>query len=168
MKVNKVVAFEKVVTLFKTEVVSYDIPKLPCTELEDAFDEIELLGYPLCNPFKLIDSPLESQIRGKDLHKYIKKFVTVEGYYVTAKNTSTHDGKAMHFGTFLDVEGDFIDTVHFPPIAAKYPFRGRGVYRITGRVLEEFDAISIEVTQMFRIATIEDPRYSDKDNKAIV
>ena len=67
----------------------------------------------------------------------------------------------MHFGTFLDRDGHFIDTVHFPPIAAKFPFRGRGVYKITGRVLEEFDCINIEVISMLRLATIEDPRYSD-------
>ena len=44
--------------------------------------------------------------------------------------------KLMYFGTFLDRDGDFIDTVHFPPVAAKYPFRGKGIYKITGKVMK--------------------------------
>lgn len=67
----------------------------------------------------------------------------------------------MFFGTFLDREGDFIDTVHFPPVAAKFPFRGKGIYKITGKVLEEFDCINIEVISMYRLSVIEDPRYAD-------
>ena len=67
----------------------------------------------------------------------------------------------MYFGTFLDRDGHFIDTVHFPPVAAKFPFRGKGVYTITGRVLEEFECINIEVSAIYRLAIIEDPRYAD-------
>ena len=67
----------------------------------------------------------------------------------------------MLFGTFLDHDGDFIDTVHFPPVAAKFPFRGKGIYNITGRVLVEFDCVNIEVISMYKQAVIEDPRYSD-------
>ena len=44
----------------------------------------------------------------------------------------------MHFGTFIDQKGNFIDTTHFPYTVKKYPFRGRGVYRIIGKVVEEF------------------------------
>ncbi|MCP3895119.1 MAG: hypothetical protein GY706_10895, partial [Bacteroides sp.] len=66
------------------------------------------------------------------------------------------------FGTFLDREGVFIDTVHFPQIVRKFPWRGRGVYLIEGKVISEFDALSIEVTNFQRVSIIEDPRYSDK------
>jgi DNA polymerase-3 subunit alpha len=67
----------------------------------------------------------------------------------------------MYFGTFLDRDGDFIDTVHFPPVATKFPFRGKGVYKITGKVLVEFDCTNIEVISMYKLSIIEDPRYSD-------
>ena len=67
----------------------------------------------------------------------------------------------MYFGTFLDKDGDFVDTVHFPLVAAKYRFQGSGIYRITGKVMEEFDCINLEVVKMERLAIIEDPRYSD-------
>jgi hypothetical protein len=53
----------------------------------------------------------------------------------------------MHFGTFLDRDGDFIDTVHFPPVAAKYPFRGKVFIELIGKVMIEFDCVNIEVIQ---------------------
>ena len=93
--------------------------------------------------------------------RVIGKIIGIDGYLVTTKRTSTSNKKQMYFGTFLDKEGDFVDTVHFPPVAAKYPFRGRGIYRISGRVIEEFDCINIEVIKMERLAIIEDPRYAE-------
>ena len=54
MKINKVSMEEQVVTLFKTEKISYQTPRLSSSRYEDAFDEIEYLGFPLCDPFDLI------------------------------------------------------------------------------------------------------------------
>ena len=51
-------------------------------------------------------------------------------------------------------------------MASLYRFRGKGIYSITGKVIEEFDCISIEVTKMTRYPIIEDPRYSDKKLEA--
>ncbi|MBL7874627.1 MAG: DNA polymerase III subunit alpha, partial [Cyclobacteriaceae bacterium] len=39
------------VELFDTEPKEFPLPELKRNVLEDAFDEIELLGFPLCNPF---------------------------------------------------------------------------------------------------------------------
>lgn len=165
MKINKVTFDEHKITLFKTERVSYKTPDLPSTKLEDAFDEIELLGYSLCNPFRLLLNPPKIEFRANDLPKYINTMVTVVGYLVTTKRTTTSNGKQMYFGTFLDVDGYFIDTVHFPPITSKFPFRGKGIYLLKGKVLEEFDCINIEVREMMRLAIIEDPRYSENQVK---
>ena len=60
----------------------------------------------------------------------------------------------MHFGTFLDIEGRWIDTVHFPPSAKDHPFRGNGCYLLKGKVTEEFDFMSIEIHHMQRLDTI--------------
>ena len=68
----------------------------------------------------------------------------------------------MNFGTFLDRKGYFLDRVHFPDVAKRYPFRGRGVYRIIGKVAEEFGFHAIEVSEMYKEAMIEDPRYSEE------
>ena len=160
LKISKVPLQEEVISLFKTERISYKTPELKSTELENAFDEFELLGFPLCNPFKLLVKPQYNNSRARNLPYYKNKIIAIEGYLVTTKRTRTSNGKTMYFGTFLDRDGDFIDTVHFPPVATKYPFRGKGIYAIIGKVLEEFDCINIEVSSMHRLAIIEDPRYS--------
>lgn len=162
LKISKTVIQEHTVTLFKTERINYRTPELPSTELENAFDAIELLGFPLCNPFHLLEKPSISKLRAKHLTQLEGKLIIIEGYLITTKNTKTSNGKIMHFGTFLDRDGDFIDTVHFPPIAARFPFRGKGIYAITGRVMIEFDCVNIEVSKLERLAIIEDPRYSVK------
>lgn len=67
----------------------------------------------------------------------------------------------MHFGTFIDQEGHFIDTVHFPDVAKKYPFRGPGIYAIKGKIVEEFKYVSLEVMAMEKLAmqTLESDQY---------
>ena len=160
LKISKTVIEEHIMTLFKTERINYQTPKLSSTDLENAFDEIELLGFPLCNPFHLLQTQSTNPMRAKQLINFEHKSITIEGYLVATKNTKTANRKHMFFGTFLDYDGDFIDTVHFPPVAAKYPFRGNGIYTITGKVMIEFDCVTIEVSEMQRAAIIEDPRYA--------
>ena len=167
MKINKVTLEEQVVTLFKTEKISYQTPRLSSSRYEDAFDEIEYLGFPLCDPFDLITTKIGPSLQARDLPAYIHKTVICYGYYVTAKNTATHKGDRMYFGTFLDRNGDYIDTVHFPPVARKYPFRGRGVYQLIGKVMEEFDCISIEVNSMKKLDMMQDPRYAEEQIKQV-
>lgn len=160
MKINKVSFEENVYTLFKPKKIDYKTPSLPHTALEDAFDEMELLGFPLCSPFDLLTNPSENKLRAKHLPQLIGKIVTIEGYLITSKRTRTSKGDYMYFGNFVDRNGDFVDSVHFPQIANQYRFQGKGVYSITGKVMEEFDCISIEVIKMERLAIIQDPRYS--------
>ncbi|MFT7071742.1 MAG: DNA polymerase-3 subunit alpha [Patiriisocius sp.] len=169
MKINKITFEEQTLELFKTEKKNYKTPNLPNTKLEDAFDQLELLGYSLCNPFNLLIESPKGNLRAKHLIHFINKPVRINGYLVTTKTTSTSNNKRMQFGTFIDQDGDFIDTVHFPPVATKYPFRGRGIYEITGKVLSELDCINIEVIKLERLAIIEDPRYSDTNlaNKSV-
>ena len=70
------------------------------------------------------------------------------GYLVATKRVTTSNKKVMYFGNFLDTNNDFVDTTHFPPAAARYPFRGKGCYLITGKVASEFGHVSLEVTAM--------------------
>ncbi|SNR37143.1 DNA polymerase III subunit alpha [Lutibacter flavus] len=161
MKVNKVCLEEHIVTLFKSEKVTYKTPELISSTLEDAFDELQYIGFTLESPFKLLTQPINQQLFAADLLNYVGKIVTVYGYYVTAKKTVTSKGDLMYFGTFIDSKGDHIDTVHFPPSAKKYPLKGRGVYKLIGKVTAEFDCVSIEVNQLEKLAIIQDPRYTD-------
>lgn len=142
------------VDLFDTEPKEFPLPALQREELEDAYDEMELLGFPLCNPFNLISNPGRGDTDARDLSKKIHMSVCITGYCVTTKDTSTMKGEPMHFGTFYDRNGDVFDTVHFPDIAAKYPFRGRGFYELQGKVVEDFGVFMIEVTFMKKVSMI--------------
>ena len=142
------------VDLFDTEPKEFPLPCLERNPLDDAFDEMELLGFPLCNPFDLISDDVKSKNFAMDLPGLVGESVHVVGYCVTTKDTSTSKGEMMHFGTFYDNRGDVFDTVHFPDIAKKYPFRGRGFYDIKGKVMEEFGVYTIEVSTMAKIPMI--------------
>src|SRR6056300_194944 len=147
----------------------YKIPILQQSSLEEAFDQIELLGFPLCDPFELADEPLENGTMARELPDKLGHFVISYGYLVTVKDTKTIKGDRMNFATFVDQEGEFLDSVHFPNIAAQFPFRGKGIYRVQGRVVEEFGFFSIEASALYKVAMVPDPRYEDtmareKDN----
>ena len=165
MKVHKVCLEEEIITLFKTERIVYKTPELTSSTLEDAFDEIQYIGFPLGSPFDLLTQKIPSGLLANDLPDYIGKTVVVFGYYITAKRTRTSKGDLMYFGNFVDTKGNHIDTVHFPPVAKRYPFRGRGVYQITGKVMVEFDCVTIEVERMEKLAIIQDPRYAEETKK---
>ena len=145
--------------LFGVESEEYDLPILQETKYEQAFDEIELLGFPLCSPFELLDDNINGDILTRDLKRRMHKTVRMVGYFVTRKNVTTVNRKLMNFGTWLDREGRFFDTTHFPPSLAKYPFRGKGCYLITGKVVEDFGFPSMEVTKMEKLPYVKDERY---------
>jgi DNA polymerase-3 subunit alpha len=147
--------------LFRPKTIHYKIPPLEHSAPEQAFDQIELLGYPLCDPFLLLQQPPQSRLLAHELTNYEGQIVVIYGYLVTTKPTKTNKGDVMYFGTFLDRQGQFFDTVHFPPVAKRYPFRGRGVYAIWGKVVTEFDCTTIEVTRLEIQPIIEDPRYAE-------
>jgi DNA polymerase-3 subunit alpha len=147
--------------LFPPRHHGFQIPKLHTTALEAAFDQLELLGFCLRSPFDLLAEPPKNSNGQKDLHRYLNKHIDIYGYLVTVKNTSTHNGKRMHFATLVDQHGEVFDTVLFPPVAAKYFFRGKGIYRFYGKVVEEFGFLSIEVIKMQKESYIPDPRYAD-------
>jgi len=140
--------------LFDTEPKEYPMPSFERDEIEDAFDEIELLGFPLGDPYRLLASKNYGDTKAHELSKKIGQNVTIVGYLVTTKDTRTKRGQAMHFGTFYDCEGRVFDTVHFPDIASRFPFRGRGFYEIKGKVLEDFGVWMITVASMNKLPLI--------------
>jgi len=137
--------------LFDVKPKSFRLPELAHNWLDDAFDEIELLGFSLRSPFQLLRDALPSQLKSAELLNHIGQIVEIIGYLVSVKNTNTSHGERMYFGTFIDLDGHWIDTVHFPPSTKAFPFHGPGCYRLTGKVMEEFDYMSIEVNEMYRM-----------------
>ena len=147
--------------LFPPQKTRFRIPRLHSTDLETAFTQIELLGFCLCSPFDLLERAPANTNGSRHLQDFLGGFIDLYGYLVTVKNTKTHRGDRMHFATFIDCYGEVFDAVLFPPIAAKYRFRGKGIYRCYGKVASEFGFLSIEVVKMEKQDYIPDPRYSD-------
>ena len=63
----------------------------------------------------------------------------------------TSKGEMMQFGTFLDPNGDWLDTVHFPDVTKRTPLSGKGFYQMKGKVVEDFGVYSVEVQWMKKI-----------------
>lgn len=147
--------------LFPPQRTNFRIPQLHGTGLETAFTQLELLGFCLCSPFELLAEPAANRNGSRHLPDFLGRFIDIYGYLVTVKNTQTHRGQRMYFATFIDPYGEVFDTVLFPPVAARYRFRGRGIYRSYGKVVSEFGFLSIEVVKMEKQDYIPDPRYAE-------
>lgn len=89
-----------------------------------------------------------------ELSTHLGKIVSIVGYSVTRKRTRTKKGEEMSFGTFLDSDGHWIDTTHFPNVLKQYPFIGKGCYLITGKVVQEFGFYSMDVTAMKKLGML--------------
>ncbi len=148
------------ISMFQLPAKDYQLPPLIQNTVEDAFDEIELIGFPVTvSWFDLLQTKFRGQVLAKDMNKHINKKVKMLGQLVTIKYIKTKNREWMHFGSFHDVKGDFFDTVHFPQSLKKYPFRGSGLYLILGKVVEEFGFTSIEVEKLAKLPIVTDPRY---------
>ncbi|BAX82065.1 DNA polymerase III subunit alpha [Labilibaculum antarcticum] len=141
-------------TLFQTEVKEFKLPELWKHKLEDAFDEIELLGLSIQSPFELLKDELASDLKACHLPQLIGRYIRIVGYLIHRKPTKASNGKIMYFGTWIDLDGHWLDTIHFPPVAKDYPFRGPGCYCIEGKVTEEYGFISVEVSKMERMRNL--------------
>jgi len=151
---------EPVVALFKQPVKQFSLPALIHSPLEDAYDEIELIDFPVSMTyFDMLKTNFRGEIRARDLGKAVGQTIRMAGVLVTIKYVRTIKNEIMHFATFFDNEGEFFDTVHFPDTVKAFPFRGRGVYLLLGKVVEEFGFPSVEVTKMAKLPLQSDPRY---------
>jgi len=156
---NPIIRHHGETALFEIESEDFSLPSLKEGKYEQAFDEIELLGFPLCSPFDLLSSDFKGQVVSSDLIASIGRRVNMLGYYVAQKHVTTVNRKHMSFGTWLDTEGNFFDTTHFPPALAAYPFKGRGCYAIEGVIVDDFGFPSMEVTRMEKLPFVKDERY---------
>lgn len=138
--------------LFEESVKEFKLPVLEQNPIDDFYDHIELFGFPPNLPFDMLKDDLPCNSTAAQLKEQIGYEFSIVGYLVTIKYAGTSKGERMYFGTFLDVEGQWIDTVHFPPSARAYPFRGLGCYLLTGKVTVEFDFYTLEVSKMERLA----------------
>ncbi|MEO0473319.1 MAG: DNA polymerase III subunit alpha, partial [Bacteroidota bacterium] len=137
----------------------FELPVLATDPLEDAYDEMELLGFPMMSPFKLIESyNLDQFVLTKDLRQHVDTIVEMLGYLVCVKTTKTVHGDRMYFANFIDPAGEMFDVTIFPPEAKQIGFPGRGVYRITGKVAKDFTYCSLELVDVAKCVYRVDPR----------
>jgi DNA polymerase III alpha subunit len=146
--------------LFKQKTKKSKLPDL-CfqTKLEDAYDEIELLDFPVSlSAFDMLKTKFRGDLTARELILHKGKIIKITGKLSTIKYVRTKRKEIMNFGTFIDAEGNFFDTVHFPDSLKKYPFRGYGVYLILGKIVEEYGYASIEVEKLAKLELLPDPR----------
>lgn len=144
--------------MFSIQHKQFDIPKLQGNWLENAYDEMELLGFPLCNYFDLVDEPVKSSLKAKDMKNHINQPVLIYGLLVHTRYHKTSQGKLMRFTTFTDLEGEYFDAVHFTKVVDRYPIYGIGIYACYGKVTEEFDFCSIDIIWSRKLNLKPDPR----------
>ncbi|MBX9889234.1 MAG: DNA polymerase III subunit alpha [Flavobacteriaceae bacterium] len=154
--------------LLQESVKEYQLPKLERSRFEDAFDEIELLGFPTSfTTFELLQSPYRGDVMAQNLDQHHKKQVRMLGYLISRKQVPTARG-TMYFGTWVDYEGTYFDTTHFPDNLIEYPFQGGGCYLLLGTVEVDYHFPTLTILKMAKLPFVPDPRYSDsKDHQFI-
>jgi len=146
--------------LLQEPVKEYKLPVLERCDFEDAFDEIEILSFPVsCSPFDLLKTTYRGDVMAKDLLIHHKKQVKMLAYLVSTKQVPTKLG-TMYFGTWIDAEGEYFDTAHFANSLVNYPFKGGGCYLLLGIVEVDFHFPTITISKMEKMPFIPDPRYS--------
>lgn len=149
--------------LLQEPVKQFQLPQLERSSFEDAFDEIELLSFPVsCSPFDLLKTSFRGDIMVNDLLKHHKKTVRMLAYLISRKHVPTKRG-VMYFGTWIDANGNYFDTAHFPDSLQNYPFQGGGCYLLSGTVEIDFHCPTVTITKMAKMPFIPDPRYSSSE-----
>ncbi|NVO01931.1 MAG: DNA polymerase III subunit alpha, partial [Bacteroidetes bacterium] len=87
--------------MFTVNPPKWEIPKLVHNTIEDVYDELELLEFPVTSTeFELLKTDFRGECVAKDLIKFLGKNIRILGNYVTYKWIRTSRGDTMAFGTF--------------------------------------------------------------------
>ncbi len=139
-------------TLFKLENQHFEFPDFKTNALQNAYDEIELYGFPVSLTwFDLLKTNFRGELMACQMLHFVGQRYRMLGKLVTVKNFRTCKGDPMALATFVDATGEAFDTVLFPQVFKSYPFQGDGVYLLLGKVTEEFGQPSLEVEKMGRL-----------------
>ena len=143
----------EVQSLFKENPLSFgfELPQLDDHPIDDLYDQMEIMNFTITNPFALVDDDPLNYVPSKDMHKYSGKTISMLAYFIARKHVTTKNDDQMFFGTFVDSNLDWIDTVHFPDSAKRHPLHSSGFYKVRGKVAEDFGVYSLEVSYMEKI-----------------
>jgi DNA-directed DNA polymerase III PolC len=151
---------ENIRPMFSPPVRNFSLPVLEQGKLEDAYDEIELFGFPVSLTwFDMLETRFRGEITANQMKDRVGKKVRMVGHLVTIKYIKTIKKEWMNFGCFIDVEGNFFDSTHFPQSLNNYPFKGSGTYLLMGKIVEEFGYPSLEVEKLAKLPVKGDIRY---------
>lgn len=131
--------------------LDFDLPALHDDPMDDLYDQMEIMGFCTTNPFALADADPSGYVPAAEMHRYKGKTITMLAYFIARKHVITKNDDHMFFGTFVDCELNWIDTVHFPDAARRHPLHTSGFYKIRGRVAEDFGVYSLEVQYMEKV-----------------
>ena len=137
---------------FGTQNHDYQLPVMNTQPLEDAYDEMELFGFPVTLTwFDMLKTRFRGEVFAKNMMQYVGNQYRMLGRLVSLKYVKTCKGDLMHFANFLDANGDVFDATIFPNVLKMYPFQGDGIYLMLGKIVEEFGHPSIEVQKMAKM-----------------
>lgn len=131
--------------------LGFQLPELNDDPIDDLYDQMEIMGFCTSNPFALADANPADYTPAAEMPKYKGKTITMLAYFIARKHVITKNADTMFFGTFVDSHLDWIDTVHFPEVAKKYPLHTSGFYKLRGCVTNDFDVFSLEVKHLEKI-----------------
>lgn len=151
--------------LFHPEHKKFEVPRLLSSNIEHAYDQIELIGFPLSGYFELLNREMLPGITAKEFPSFYHKQVLIYGSLVHTRLNKTSKGEIMRFSTFIDKEGAFFDCVHFPQAFDNSKIMGKGIYACYGKITEEFDFYSLEVIWVKKEPLNPDPRYAEPSFK---
>ena len=136
-------------TLFPMESQHFEFPDFATNALQNAYDEIELYGFPVTMTwFDMLKTKFRGELMACQMLNFVGRRFRMLGKLVTVKYVRTSRGDTMALGTFVDVTGEAFDTVHFPQTLKAWPFQGDGIYLLLGKVTEEFGQASLQVEKM--------------------
>jgi len=155
--------------LFPEPALTYNFPRLGQSKQEDAMQEIELLGFPLCSRFDLLTTDFRGEIKARDMINNIGHRVTMIGYLTNTKTSKTRHGQYMQFGSFMDDGNDTFEAVLFPETYKRFPLLEKAIYAITGKITVEFGVTSLEMQKCERLEISFEPDISQdmSDNQAL-
>ena len=137
---------------FGAQTTDYQLPSMQSQPLDDAYDEIELFGFPVTMTwFDMLKTRFRGEVFAQNMLQNVGKQYRMLGRLISLKYVKTSKGELMHFANFLDANGDVFDATVFPNVLKTYPFQGDGIYLILGKIVEEFGHPSIEVQKLAKM-----------------
>ena len=159
LNATKTKQVQEQVKLFHSQHQNFEIPPLNNHWLENVYDEIELLGFSIHNYFSLVTDTFCPHIKAKEMPQFTNQNVLLYGQLVTTRFNKTSQGKLMRLSTFIDIDGNYFDAVHFTDVVSLYPINGMGIYACYGKITNRFDFCSMNVLKSKKMSIAGDPRF---------